>query len=73
MQEATEYTNHIAKEENDAAVAAIRKSGKTEVYIPTKEERDAFKKALVPVHRQMESRIGADLIQALYKETDFHP
>jgi C4-dicarboxylate-binding protein DctP len=27
----------------------------------------------VPVHKKMESRMGADLIQAIYKETDFDP
>jgi C4-dicarboxylate-binding protein DctP len=73
LKEATEYTNRIAKEENDAALEAIRRSGKSEVYIPTQQEYDTFKKALTPVHRQMESRIGADLIQAIYRETGFQP
>ena len=45
----------------------MKKSGKTEVYLPTKEEKLAFKKALVPVHQKMEGRIGKDLIQSIYK------
>jgi len=73
MKEATAYANKIAKEENDSALESVRKSGKTQVYTPTKEERMAFKKVLVPVHQKMESRIGADLLKAIYKETGFDP
>ena len=35
--------------------------------------RAAWKKALVPVHREMESRIGKDIISEVYKETGFKP
>ncbi|MCK6407817.1 MAG: TRAP transporter substrate-binding protein [Thauera sp.] len=73
MAESTVYANQIAKEENDKSLAAVRASGKTEVYAPTAEEKAAFKKALVPVHKKMESRIGAELIQSIYKETGFDP
>jgi len=73
MVESTEYANTIAKEENDKALAAVRASGKTEVYQLTPAEKLAFKKALAPVHKKMESRIGADLIQSIYKETGFDP
>ena len=41
--------------------------------MPTKEERLAFKKALLPVHKKMESRIGKDVIESVYKETGFNP
>ncbi|MCX7172562.1 MAG: C4-dicarboxylate ABC transporter, partial [Proteobacteria bacterium] len=73
MKEATAYANKIAKEQNDHDLEAVRKSGRTQVYTPTKEERMAFKKALIPVHQKMESRIGADLIKAIYKEVGFDP
>lgn len=73
MKEATAYANRIAKEENDKDLDKIRKSGKTTIYKPTAQERLELKKALVPVHRAMESRIGADLIKAVYKETGFDP
>ena len=73
MKEATDYANKIAKEENDAALAAVKKSGKTAIHVPTPEEKLAFKRALVPVHKKMESRIGAPLIEAIYKETGFDP
>jgi len=73
MAESTVYANQIAKEENDKALEGVRASGKTEIHTPTAEEKAAFKKAFVPVHKKMESRIGADLIQSIYKETGFDP
>ena len=73
MKEATVYANKIAQEENDAALEGVKKSGKTTVYVPTKEERMAFKKAMAPVHQKMESRIGAEVIKSIYKETGFDP
>jgi C4-dicarboxylate-binding protein DctP len=73
MAESTVYANQIAKEENDKALEGVRASGKTEIYEPTAEEKAAFKKAFMPVHKKMESRIGADLIQSIYKETGLDP
>jgi len=73
VKESTEYANQIAKEENDKALEAVRASGKTEIYQPTDAEKVAFKKALVPVHKKMESRIGAETIQSIYKDTGFDP
>jgi C4-dicarboxylate-binding protein DctP len=73
MKDSTKYANDIAKQENDASLEGVKKSGKTTVHVPTKEEKLAFKKALAPVHKKMESRIGADLIQSIYKETGFDP
>ena len=73
MVESTVYANQIAKEENDKSLEAVRASGKTEIHTPTAEEKAAFKKAFMPVHKKMESRIGADLIQSIYKETGFDP
>ncbi len=73
MKESSVYANKIAKEQNDKDLDSVKKSGKTEVYVPTKEERMAFKKALVPVHKKMESRIGSEIIQSVYKETGFNP
>ncbi len=71
MKDATAYANKIAKEQNDKDLESVKKSGKTQVYVPTKEEREAFKKALTPVHSKMADRIGKDLIQSIYKETGF--
>jgi C4-dicarboxylate-binding protein DctP len=67
MKEATEYANKIAQQENDAALDAIRKSGKTTVYIPTEAEKVEWRKVMLPVHKTMEERIGKDLIAAASK------
>jgi C4-dicarboxylate-binding protein DctP len=73
MRQATAYANQIAQDENDKALEAVKKSGKTVIYTPTKEERDALKKALIPVHQKMAGRIGKDIIQDVYKATGFDP
>ena len=73
MKDATKFANDIAKKENDDALEAVRKSGKTEIITLTAAQKAEWKKALVPVHREMESRIGKDIIQEVYKETGFKP
>jgi len=73
MAQATRYANQIAQVENDNALDAVKKSGKTTVYVPTKEERAAFKKVLVGVHKKMEARVGKETIEAIYKATGFDP
>lgn len=73
MKEATDYANKIAQEENDLSLEGVKKSGKTTVYAPTKEERDAFKKAMTPVHTKMADRVGKETLQMFYKETGFTP
>jgi len=73
MKEATVYANNIAQEENDNALAGVRKSGKTIVYQPTPEERLALKKAMAPVHAKMADRVGKETLQAIYKATGFDP
>ena len=73
MEQSTRYANQIAKVENDGSLDAVKKSGKTTVYVPTKEERLAFKKALVPVHQKMEGRVGKEIIQSVYKDIGFKP
>ena len=73
MKEATEYANKIAKEENDNALAQVKASGKTTVYTLNPTERMALKKAMVKVHKEQESRIGKETIDAVYKATGFDP
>ncbi|MBV8658537.1 MAG: TRAP transporter substrate-binding protein [Burkholderiales bacterium] len=73
MADATIYANHIAKQETDKALAAIKASGKTTIYTPTPAERQAFRQAMIPVHAKMASRIGPDLLQQIYAATNFKP
>ena len=73
MKEATVYANKIAQEENDVSLEGVKKSGKTTVYVPTKEERLALKKAMAPVHIKMADRVGKETLQEFYKATGFDP
>ncbi len=67
LEQATRYANQIAKVENDNAMDAVKKSGKSEIITLTPEQKKAWKKALVKVHEQMADRIGKDLITSIYK------
>jgi C4-dicarboxylate-binding protein DctP len=69
MKDATRYANAIAQQENDDALAKVKATGKTDVYYLTDAEKAAWKQALMPVHKEMESRIGHDLIQSIYQES----
>ena len=73
MRDATKYVDEIAKKENDDALVEIKKAGKTEIITLTPEEKREWKKALIKVHKENESRIGKDLIESIYKETGFDP
>ena len=73
LAEASEYFNTIAKQENDEALEQIRKTGKVQVYELTPEEKKSWLQAVLPVHKEMEKRIGKDVIDALYKVVDFRP
>jgi len=50
------------------AMDAIKKAGKTTIYTLNPKEQAEWRKALLPVHKQMEERIGKDLIEAINKE-----
>ncbi len=69
MKEATKYANSLAQRDNDEALEAIRKTGKTAVYKLTEAERAEWRKAMLPVQKQMEGRIGKELVDAVNKET----
>jgi C4-dicarboxylate-binding protein DctP len=73
MKDATAYANDIAKKENDDALEAVKKSGKTQIITLTPDEKAAMKKALVNVHKKNEARVTKDLIAEVYKATGFKP
>jgi C4-dicarboxylate-binding protein DctP len=68
MKEATTFEKAIAQRDNDMALEAIKKTGKTEIYTLSVKEQAEWRKALLPVQQSMESRIGKDLISAINKE-----
>ena len=69
MKDATTYANAIAATENTQSLEKIRASGKVTIYQPTPAELLEWKKALMPVHKEMESRIGASLLHQVYQAT----
>lgn len=71
IKDATVYANQIAASENKDALEKIKASGKSTVYTPTEAEINEWKKALMPVHKEMESRVGKATIEAAYKSSGF--
>ncbi len=71
MKDATTYANAIAATENAQALEKIKASGKTTVYTLSAAETAEWKKAVMPVHKEMESRVGKATIDAAYKATGF--
>ena len=71
MKDATTYANAIAATENSVSLDKIKASGKTTIYTPTADEINEWKKALMPVHKEMEARVGKPTIDAVYKAAGF--
>lgn len=67
MKEATEFERGIAQQDNDDSLAKVKAAGTTEVYVLPYRDRVAWHRALVPVHKEFEDKIGRDLIQATYR------
>ncbi|TXN79393.1 TRAP transporter substrate-binding protein [Methylobacterium sp. WL8] len=70
MADATTYEHEIAQKDNDKALADIRATGKTTVYELSDAEKSAWRKALLPVQKEMASRVGKDLVAELNKEAE---
>jgi C4-dicarboxylate-binding protein DctP len=73
MKDATKFADDIAQKENDEALEAVRKSGKTQIITLSPAEKAEMKKVLVSVHKENESRVGKDTIAEVYKATGFRP
>jgi C4-dicarboxylate-binding protein DctP len=69
MKQATAYNNQISEKENDDALAQMKSSGKIEFHTQTPAERKEWMDKLRVVHKEMASRVGADLIQEIYQAT----
>ena len=67
MAEATTFEKAIAQRDNDLAMEAMRKSGKTAIHRPTPQEQAAWRAALLPVQKGMEGRVGKELISSINK------
>jgi C4-dicarboxylate-binding protein DctP len=71
IKDATTYANAIAATENTSSLERIKASGKSTIYTLTAAETNEWKKALMPVHKEMESRVGKATIEAAYKASGF--
>ncbi|TMJ51430.1 MAG: DctP family TRAP transporter solute-binding subunit [Alphaproteobacteria bacterium] len=69
MKEATTFGNGQSAKENDDALEAIKKSGKTEIITLTPEQDAAMRKAMEPVYKDVASRVGQPLIDEFLRET----
>jgi len=73
MKEATEFGNGQSARENDDALEAIKKTGKSEIITLTPEQDEAMRKAMMPVYKEVASRVGQPLIDEFLKETGRSP
>jgi C4-dicarboxylate-binding protein DctP len=65
MKEVTVFERDIAQKENDEALDKVKAAGTTAVYALTPKERKEWRAALLPVHKEFESVIGKDNIDAV--------
>jgi len=68
MDDATDYTNSIAKKENEDALAEIKKSGKTTLHYLTPEQKTAWQEAMRPTYKWAKGRVGGEILDLISKE-----
>jgi len=73
MKDATAYANSVAKKDNDDAMAAVKKSGKSQIITLTVQEKAAWKKAMDKAHKDNMGRIGANTVKEVYSVTGYKP
>jgi C4-dicarboxylate-binding protein DctP len=73
MKDATKFANDVAKKDNDDALAAVKKSGRSQFVTLTPQEKAAWKKAMDKTHKENTGRIGADIIKEVYAATGYNP
>ena len=70
MVEATDYTNSIARQENEDALAEIKKSGKTTLHYLSDADRKAWQEAMQPTYKWAKGRVGQEVLDLVAKELD---
>lgn len=68
LNKTTKYASVVAKQQNELNLDTIKKSGKTTVIELSNEEKKLWVNALLPVSKQMENRIGKELIDEIKNE-----
>src|ERR1700693_191628 len=67
MVEATAYANKTSAQENEEALADMKKNGKTPFVVPPPAEMAAMQKAMDPLYQDMAARVGKQLIEDVRK------
>ena len=70
MADATDYTNLIAHQENEDALAEIKKAGKTTLHYLTDADRKAWQEAMRPTYTWAKGRVGQEVLDLVAKELD---
>jgi len=65
MRDATALNDRVAARDEQDAIAAIKASGKSEIYTPTPAEKELWVKAMLPVQDEMASRVKKETIAAM--------
>ena len=73
LQEALNYANQIADDQNDQALATLRQTGITRIHTLSDKQRALLRQAVHPVHQQLTQRIGASWTQALQAALTLRP
>src|SRR5690349_9485974 len=68
MDEATDYTNSIAAQENKDALAEIKASGRTNLHYLTDAQKAAWQEAMRPTYKWARGRVGGEVLDLLAKE-----
>jgi C4-dicarboxylate-binding protein DctP len=71
--ESTQFFDATAAKDNETAMDTIKGTGKMQIHVLTDTEKQAWIAQLMPVHKDMESRFGKDLIAQVYKASGFVP
>jgi C4-dicarboxylate-binding protein DctP len=62
LRDATALNDQVAEKDEQAAIAAIKASGKSEIYRPTPAEKQQWVKAMLPVQEEMASRVKKETL-----------
>ena len=73
MKDATKFANDVAKKDNDEALAAVKKSGRSQIITLTPQQRASWKKAMDKAHKENMNRIGAEIVKEVYAATGYKP
>lgn len=73
MKETTTQYAKMAKEEDDASLAAMKKNPGIQVHQPNPQEMALWRQEFAKVIPQMEGRVGKELVQSIYQATGFDP